>query len=258
MRLRIARGVHRLLTPEGAPGTGPGRELAPSLQALAWSPETDGITSVLRRAVEDDDLGDRYRWRIRRLIRHMPVVALIDAHPGMSSERPGVSLDPTEGADAAWERGERLTTIRVELPYVLPRENFVRALVASALGMVVSVAAAVLPALLDPNLWAHVGSVVFASVYLVVDNLRGHRGSDAGPDDLRTFADKPPSYVKRTSIGVAAGAVVTANLGNAVGVALSVIGGVVCAFLAVAVLTKMHHRRPAMGGRRRRARELTG
>ncbi|MFE2559348.1 hypothetical protein ACFXGT_25610 [Streptomyces sp. NPDC059352] len=326
VKLQIARGVHRLLTPDGESGTAPGRELARSLQALAWSPETDEITSVLRRAAEDEELGDRYRWRIRRLIRYMPVVALIDAHPGMSSEvsyaydgkyrmdrigwgavrvstevvfpqevpqnrlhvvtpdglevagPPRVSenaeirrlveadatddvlefsLDTTEGAEAAWERGERLTTIQVELPYVLPRENFVRALVASALAMVVSVAAAVLPTLLDPNVWAQIGSVVFAGVYLVVDNLRGHRGSDAGPDDLRTFADRPLSYVRRTSIGVAAGAVVTANLGNVVGVALSVVGGVVCAFLAAAVLARMRQRRLATGAGRGRVRELT-
>lgn len=328
VKLQIARGVHRLLTPEGDADTAPGREIARSLQALAWSPETDEITSVLTQAAESEDLGDRYRWRIRRLIRYMPVVALIDAHPGMSSEvsyefdakcrvdrlgwgavlvstevafpqevrqnrlhvvtpeglevagpprvsenaeiRPLVeadaaddvlefSLDTTEGREAAWERGERLTRIHVQLPYVLPRENFVHAFVATALGTAVSVTAAVLQILLDPFVWAQVGSALVAAGALVVEVVRaGHRGGDAKPHALHAVAYKPLSIVRATSIGVAVLAMATMPLGNAVGVALSVCGAVVCAFLAVAVLTRLRRRHlPARDGRRR-ARALTG
>ncbi|MFB7591854.1 hypothetical protein [Streptomyces sp. NPDC056169] len=328
VKLQIARGVHRLLTPDGDADTAPGREIARSLQALAWSPETDEITSVLTQAAESDDLDDRYRWRIRRLIRYMPVVALIDAHPGMSSEvsyefdgkcrvdrlgwgavlvstevafpqevrqnrlhvvtpkglevaglplvsenaeiRPLVeadaaddvlefSLGTTEGPEAAWERGERLTRIHVRLPYVLPRDNFVQAFVATVLGTAVSVTAAFLQILLDPFVWAQVGSALVAAGALVVEVVRaGHRGGDAKPHDLHAIAYKPLSIVRATSIGVAVLAMATMPLGNAVGVALSVCGAVVCAFLAVAVLVRLRHRQlPARGGRRR-ARALTG
>ncbi|MFB7360147.1 hypothetical protein [Streptomyces gardneri] len=332
VKLQIARGVHRLLTPDGEGGggadTAPGQEIARSLQALAWSPETDEITSVLTQAAENEALGDRYRWRIRRLIRYMPVVALIDAHPGMSSEvsyefdgkcrvdrlgwgavvvsaevafppevrqnrlhvvtpeglevagpplvsenaeiRPLVeadaadgvlefSLDTTESPEAAWERGERLTRIHVRLPYVLPRENFVHALAATLLGTVVSVAAAVLQILLDPFVWAQVGSALVAAGAFVVEVVRsGHRGGDAKPHDLHAVAYKPLSIVRATSIGVAVLAMATMPLGNAVGVALSVCGAVVCAFLAVAVLTRLRHRRRPARAARRRARALTG
>ncbi|MEU3692284.1 hypothetical protein [Streptomyces narbonensis] len=327
VKLQIARGVHRLLTPDGDADTAPGREIARSLQALAWSPETDEITSVLTQAAENDDLGDRYRWRIRRLIRYMPVVALIDAHPGMSSEvsyefdgkcrvdrlgwgavlvstevafpqevrqnrlhvvtpdglevagpprvsenaeiRPLVeadaaddvlefSLDTTEGTEAAWERGERLTRIHVQLPYVLPRENFVQAFVATVLGTAVSMTAAVLQILLDPFVWAQVGSALVAAGALVVEVVRaGHRGGDAKPHDLHAVAYKPLSIVRATSIGVAVLAMATMPLGNAVGVALSVCGAVVCAFLAVAVLTRLRHRHLPTRAGRRRARALT-
>ncbi|MFE1907301.1 hypothetical protein ACFW96_27045 [Streptomyces gardneri] len=330
VKLQIARGVHRLLTPDGEGGadTAPGQEIARSLQALAWSPETDEITSVLTQAAQNEALGGRHRWRIGRLIRYMPVVALIDAHPGMSSEvsyefdgkcqvdrlgwgavavsaevafppevrqnrlhvvtpeglevagpprvsenaeiRPLVeadaadgvlefALDTTEGAEAAWERGERLTRIQVQLAYVLPRENFVSALAATVLGTAVSVTAAILQVLLDPFVWAQVGSALVAAGALVGEVVRAsHRGSDTKPHDLHVVAYKPLSVVRAASFAMALLAMATIPLGNLVGAALSVCGAVVCAFLTVTVLTRLRHRHLLVGGGRRRARALAG
>ncbi|MGW8768284.1 hypothetical protein ACWGN5_38060 [Streptomyces sp. NPDC055815] len=328
VRLQIARGVHRLLTSEGDTDAAPGREIARSLQALAWSPETDEITSVLQLAAQNGDLDDGHRWRISRLVRYMPVVALIDAHTGLSSEvnyaysdkprvdrigwgtvlvstelafprevaqnrlhvvtpaglevagpprvsenaeiRPLVEadatddvqefvLDATEDAESAWERGERLTRINVELPYVVPRENFVQALAATALGTAVSVAAAVLQVLLDPFVWAQVGSALLAAGALVVEVARkGPRGGEANHDTLYAVADRPLNNVRRVSLGVAVGALATTPLGNVVGCVLSAAAGLLCAFLGAAVLTRMRHRHlPAVAGRGR-ARALSG
>ncbi|MFJ7960586.1 hypothetical protein ACIQ62_30270 [Streptomyces sp. NPDC096319] len=328
VKLQIARGVHRLLTSDGDAEPAPGREIARSLQALAWSPETEEITAVLRQAARNDDLDDGQRWRIDRLIRYMPVVALIDAHAGMSSEvsydydgksrvtrigwgavlvsaeltfplevpqnrlhvvtpegleaagsplvaesaeirrlveadvTDGVQefvLDTREDAASAWERGERLARIHVELPYVLPRENFVRALGTSGLCMLVSWAAAVLQVFLNPFVWAQVGSAALAAGALVVESLRkGHRGGERSPDSLYAVADKPLNIVRRVGIVMAIVALATTPLGNGVGFAVSATAGFVCAVLAMAVLTRMHRRYRLVTGGRPGGRELPG
>lgn len=87
VKLQIARGVYRLMDSDDsrAEPTSQG-EIARQLHALAWSNETDEITSVLQRAAETDALEPDLRRRIGGLIQYMPLVALIDAHPGMSSE----------------------------------------------------------------------------------------------------------------------------------------------------------------------------
>ncbi|MEU6096190.1 hypothetical protein [Streptomyces sp. NPDC047079] len=84
----FAKGVHQLLDSDDSAATGSASrgELVRQLDAAAWSGQADEITAAMQRAAEAEDVDPHLRGRIAEMTRYMPVVALIDTHPGISSE----------------------------------------------------------------------------------------------------------------------------------------------------------------------------
>ncbi|MEJ8646442.1 hypothetical protein WKI68_44585 [Streptomyces sp. MS1.HAVA.3] len=113
----VAHGVHRLLGAGEEPaGSSTRAELARRLGTLGWRSGTDELTALLERTRQAQDVDDYLRERIGGLMSHMPVVALLDVYPGLSSE---VTYDYKEDCTTrrvGWGRAA------VSLSLTLPRE----------------------------------------------------------------------------------------------------------------------------------------
>ncbi|MEU9863068.1 hypothetical protein AB0D99_19575 [Streptomyces sp. NPDC047971] len=303
VKTHVGREVHRLVTSDGEPDTETGGALVRSLHALAWSSDTDEITAVLRRAADrGTGLGDALRQRIGRLIRYMPVVALVDTHPGMSSEvvydygdtcavrrtawgMVVVSTDipvprevrqnrlqvvtpegmepagpprtpqpaeiaPLHAPDAVGgireyavslagdgESGDPLTGIRVDIPFVVPRAPYSRALITGTVCTLIALASGLLSFWVDPSAWAQIISIVAAGG-LGADSLVKGRGGAGGVSDLRTHAERPLHRVTYSTVVLAIGAALSAGLGDNVGRAVALAAALVCLALSGAVLLR--------------------
>ncbi|MFE6059316.1 hypothetical protein [Streptomyces sp. NPDC056431] len=323
VKTHVAREVHQLLTSGGEPESDSGGALVRRLHALAWTSETDEITAVLQRAAESGSLGDAVRERIRGLIRHMPVVALVDTHPGMSSEVTYAYDEPCEVRRTGWgavsvsthlrvppevrqnrldvvtpaglelagpprtrgeadirllsgtdapggvrefsldiaayaEHGDRLSTVVVDLPFVVPRALFSRTLLTSTVCTLIALASGLLSFVVDPSIWPQIVSLLAAGG-LGVDNIQKiRRAGEAEVVDLRTHAEKPLNRVKFVSIGMALGAALMANLGNGAGQILSFAAALTCAVLSGIVFLRMLRRRERWERDPRESRLLEG
>ncbi|MEV0477969.1 hypothetical protein [Streptomyces prunicolor] len=103
----MARGVYRLLDAGEQPsGDSTRAELSRQLHTLAWRSEPDELRALLERAAHAEGLEEPLRERIRGLIRYLPMVALLDTYPGLSSE-------------VTYRYDERCTTRRIGLGRVV-------------------------------------------------------------------------------------------------------------------------------------------
>ncbi|MFD6966919.1 hypothetical protein [Streptomyces sp. NPDC059949] len=113
----VARGVQRLLGAGEEPaGSSTRAELARRLGTLGWRSGADELTALLERTRQAQDVDEYLRERIGGLMSHMPVVALLDVYPGLSSE---VTYDYKEDCSTrrvGWGRAA------VSLSLTLPRE----------------------------------------------------------------------------------------------------------------------------------------
>ncbi|MYV51695.1 hypothetical protein [Streptomyces sp. SID3212] len=83
----LAQGLGRLLNTGEPPGGGSTRaELSRRLDALGWDSGTDGLAALVSRTQQADDVEDFLRERFDDLMHYTPVVALLDVHPGWTSE----------------------------------------------------------------------------------------------------------------------------------------------------------------------------
>ncbi|PWK66860.1 hypothetical protein BCL76_110346 [Streptomyces sp. CG 926] len=113
----VARGVHRLLDAGGEPTENSTRaELARRLGTLGWRSGTDELTALLDRTRQAQDVDESLRRRVGGLMRHMPVVALLDVHPGLPSEVTYEFQEDCTTRRVGWGRAA------VSLSLTLPRE----------------------------------------------------------------------------------------------------------------------------------------
>ncbi|OKK16015.1 hypothetical protein AMK16_25065 [Streptomyces sp. CB00455] len=113
----VARGVHRLLdTGEEPAGSSTRAELVRRLGTLGWRSGTDELTALLERTRQAQDVDQHLRQRVGGLMRHMPVVALLDVYPGLSCEVTYEYQEDCTTRRVGWGRAA------VSLSLTLPRE----------------------------------------------------------------------------------------------------------------------------------------
>ncbi|GAA1194355.1 hypothetical protein GCM10009664_69310 [Kitasatospora gansuensis] len=83
----VAKGVRRLLDTHERAGDDSSRaELSRRLGHLDAQSNADDLTTLLDRARQTEEVEGFLRERIGELMRYTPVVAMVDVHPGLSSE----------------------------------------------------------------------------------------------------------------------------------------------------------------------------